>query len=65
MALAVAIYRVSNESSESFVQGRLAVQIALNALDIPKDNWLSSEVTHNEENDYVDVVITYDDAGPQ
>jgi len=62
MAVQVLIYRISNESSESFIQGRNAVQAALAGDDVVlAANWLSTEVTHNEENDYIDIMITYDD----
>lgn len=62
MSVQVLVYRISNESSEQFVQGRNAVQGALVAAAIPGDAWLSSELTHNEESDYIDIVITYDDS---
>jgi len=56
----VLIYRVNNTSSATFVQGRNAVYADLALLAIPAANWLSTEVTHNEEKDYIDIVITYE-----
>lgn len=55
----VLIYRINNYSSSTFVQGRNAVQAALAAAAIPALSWKSTEVTHNEEGDYIDIMITY------
>ena len=59
--IAVLIYRISNESSSAFIQGRDAVYAAIGEGLIDPLDWLSTEVTHNEESDYIDLVITYDD----